>query len=116
MQLAGVVKLPPMPEDFEAEEDLAEELLWVQYQLSCLRKPDPEDAADDSHVSTYASIRLRSRGHIVRHMPVHTSTHKYACTHVCTHVYTLAYRHVYTHVYAHVGHEDRHMPSTVTSV
>jgi hypothetical protein len=49
-----------VPEDFEAEEDLAEELLWVQYQLSCLRKTDPEDAADDSHVSTYASDETRS--------------------------------------------------------
>ena len=32
----------------------------VQYQLSCLRKPDPEGAADGSHASTYASDETRS--------------------------------------------------------
>ena len=60
MQLAGVVKLTPVPEECEAEETLVEELVWVQYQLACLRKPDRAHAADAGDASTHADDETRS--------------------------------------------------------
>ena len=58
MQLAGVVKLTPVPEECEAEETLVEELVWVQYQLT--RKPDRAHAADAGDASTNADDETRS--------------------------------------------------------